>query len=180
MGSAVGATIPATFGQTKCNVLIDTEAMKSCMSQTYYQQLMLPSMRPIHTYQVRSATGSNLCPLDTTECGFKIEEKVYKNDFVVCKNLTKPCILGIDFLRKHAIFAGWTPKGKFKLITQQEFLVESLEVLMNGPMIHNKQGITIPGRRLAIIDVSIDIDELMDDQMFEVRPNFLLTSEHPI
>ena len=25
----VGATIPATFGQTKCNVLIDTEAMKS-------------------------------------------------------------------------------------------------------------------------------------------------------
>ena len=70
-------------------------------------------------------------------------------------------------------------KGKFKLITQQEFLVESLEVLMSGPMIHNKQGITIPGRRLAIIDVSINIDESMDDQMFEVRPNFLLTNEHP-
>ena len=50
---------------------------------------------------------------------------------------------------------------------------------MNGPMIHNKQGITIPGRRLAIIDVSIDKDVSMDDQMFEVRPNFLLTSEHP-
>ena len=87
--------------------------------------------------------------------------------------------MGIDFLRTHGIFAGWTPKGKFKLITQQEFLVESLEVLMDGPMIHNKQGITIPGRRLALIDVSINIDELMDDQMFEVRPNFLLTSEHP-
>ena len=78
----------------------------------------------------------------------------------------------IDFLRKHGIFAGWTPKGKFKLITQQEFLVESLEVLMNGPMIHNKQGITIPGRKLAIIDVSANIDESMDDQMFEVKPNF--------
>ena len=179
MGSAIGATIPATFGQTKCNVLIDTGAMKSCMSQTYYQQLMLPSMRPIHTYQVRSATGSNLCPQGITECEFKIGEKGYKNDLLVCKNLTRPCILGIDFLRKPGIFAGWTPKGKFKLITQQEFLVESLKVLMNGPMIHNKQGITIPGRRLAIIDVSIDIDELMDDQMFEVRPNFLLTSEHP-
>ena len=87
--------------------------------------------------------------------------------------------MGTDFLRKHSIFTGWTPKGKFKLITQQEFLEESLEVLMNGPMIYNKQGITIPGRRLAIIDVSIDIDELMDDQMFEVRPNFLLTSQHP-
>ena len=111
---------------------------------------------------MKSATGSNLYPL----------EKGYKNDFVVCKNLTRPCILGIDFLRKHSIFAGWTSKGKFKLITQQEFLVESLEVLMNGPMIHSKQGLTIPGRRLAIINV-------MNDQMFEVRPNFLLTNEYP-
>ena len=50
---------------------------------------------------------------------------------------------------------------------------------MNGPMIHNKLGLTIPGRRLAIIDVSIDIDKSMNDQMFEVRPNFLLTNEHP-
>ena len=32
VGSAIGATIPTTFGQTKCNVLIDTGAMKSCMS----------------------------------------------------------------------------------------------------------------------------------------------------
>ena len=140
---------------------------------------MLPSVRPIHTYQVRSATGSNLSTLGITECEFKIGEKGYRNDFVVCKSLTRPCILGIDFLRKHGIFAGWTPKGKFKLITQQEFLVESLEVLINGPMIHNKQGIIIPGRRLAIIDVSIDKDELMDDQMFEVMPNFLPSTEHP-
>ena len=49
---------------------------------------------------------------------------------------------------------------------------------MDGPMIHNKQGITIPGRKLPIIDVSINIDESMDDQMFEVKPNFLLTNEH--
>ena len=90
VGSAMGATIPATFGQTKCDVLIDTGAMKSCMRQTYYQQLMLFSMRPIHTYQVKSATGSNLCPLGITECEFKIGEKSYKNDFVVCKDLTRP------------------------------------------------------------------------------------------
>ena len=153
--------------------------MKSCMSQTYYQQLMLPSVRPIHTYQVRSATGSNLCPLGITECKFKIGEKNYKNDFVVCKNLTRPFILGIDFLRKHDIFVGWTPKGKSKLITQQGLLVESLEVPMNGPIIHNKQGITTPGRILALINVSINIDESMNDQMFEVRPNFLLKTEHP-
>ena len=179
IGNAMGATIPVAFGQTKCNVLIDTGAMKSCMSQTVYQQLMLPTMRSIYTHQVKSATGSNLCPMGITGCEFKIGDKGYKTDFVVCKNLTRPCILGIDFLRRHNIFAGWTVEGKIKLISQQEFLVESLEVLMDGPMIYNKQGVTVPGRKLAVIKVSIEIDKTMDGQMFEVKPNFLLTNEHP-
>ena len=40
--------------------------------------------------------------------------------------------------------------------TQQEFLVESLEVLMKAPMIHNKQGIEIPERSLIMIKTSKD------------------------
>ena len=39
-------------------------------------------------------------------------------------------------------------------------------------MVHNKQGITIPGRKLSIIDVSANTDKSLDDQMFEVKPNF--------
>ena len=66
-------------------------------------------MRTIHTYQVKSANGSNLCPIGITECEFKIGQKEYKNYFVVCKKLIRPCILGTDFLKKHGIFAGWTP-----------------------------------------------------------------------
>ena len=85
----------------------------------------------------------------------------------------------IDFLRKHNIFAGWTAEGKFKLISQQEFLVESLEILMDGPMIYNKQEVTVPGRKLAVIKVSIEIAKTMNGQMFAVKPNFLLTNEHP-
>ena len=76
-------------------------------------------------------------------------------------------------MKKHGIFTGWTPTGKFKLISHQEFLVESLEVLIKGPMIHNRQGINIPGRSLAMVNTS------MGDQVFEVKPNFLLTNEHP-
>ena len=169
------ATIPVAFGQTRCNVLIGTGDMKSCMSQTFYQQLMLPTMRSIYTYQVKSATGCNLCPMEITGCECKIGDRGYKTDLVVCKNLTRPCIIGIYFLRKHNSFAGWTAEGKFKLISQQEFLVESLEVLMDGPMTYNKQGVTVPGKKLAIIKISIDID----GQMFEVKRNFLLTNEHP-
>ena len=98
---------------------------------------------------------------------------------MICKNLIRPCILATDFLKKHGIFAGWTPMGKFKLISYQEFLVKSLEVLIKGPMIHNRQGIDIPGRSLAMVNASIDTRKLLKDQVFEVKPNFLLTNEHP-
>ena len=108
------------------------------MSQTYYQQLMLPTTRPIHTYQVKSANGSNLCLIGITECEFKIGQKEYKNE-----------------------------------------KMESLEVLMKGPMIHNKQGIEIPERSLAMVKTSVDTRKCPEDQVFEVKPNFLLANEHP-
>ena len=179
VGSAMGATIPTTFGQTKCNVLIDTGAMKSCMSQAYYQQLMLPATRTLHRCNIKSANGTNLCPMGITESEFKIGMKEYKHDFIVCKNLVRPCILGADLLRKHGMWTGWSPTGKVQLIYQQKFLVESLEVLMKGPMIHNKQGIDIPGRNLAVVSVLLDPKALQENQVYEVKPNLLLTNEHP-
>ena len=179
VGSAIGATILTTFGQTKCNVLIDTGVMKSCMSQAYHQQLMFPATRTLNSCNIKSANGTNLCPIGITECEFKIGTKEYKNDFIVCKNLVRPCILGTDFLRKHSIWTGWSPTGKVQLISQQKFLVESLEVLMKGPMIHNRQGIDIPGRNLAVVSVLLDAKALQENQVYEVKPNLLLTNEHP-
>ena len=166
VGSAIGATIPTTFGQTKCNVLIDTGAMKSCMSQAYYQQLMLPATRTIHSCSIKSANGTNLCPIGITECEFKIGSKEYKNDFIVCRLPKKA---------RHE----WSPTGKVQLISQQKFLLESLEVLMKGPMIHNRQGINIPGRNLAVVSVLLDTKALQENQVYEVKPNLLLTNEHP-
>ena len=179
VGSAIGATIPTTFGQTKCNILIDTGAMKICMSQAYYQQLMLPATKTIHSCSIKSANGTNLCPIGITECEFKIGTKEYKNDFIVCKNLVRPCILGTDFFRKHGIWTGWSPTGKFQLISQQKFHVKSLEVLMEEPMIHNRQGINIPGRNLAVVSVLLDTKALQENQVYEVKPTSYLQMSTP-
>ena len=48
VGTTVGATIPATLGQTVCNALIDAGATSSCLSEEYYQQLLLPGLKPVH------------------------------------------------------------------------------------------------------------------------------------
>ena len=46
-------------------------------------------------------------------------------------------------------------------------------------MIHNKQGINIPGRNLAVVSVLLDTKTLQENQVYEVKPNLLLTNEHP-
>ena len=46
-------------------------------------------------------------------------------------------------------------------------------------MIHNRQGINIPGRNLAVVSVLLYTKALQENQMYEVKPNLLLTNEHP-
>ena len=80
---------------------------------------------------------------------YVIKYIIVNDCFVICVgssllSKTVDVTLGKDFLRKHGIWTGWSPTGKVQLISQQKFLVESLEVLMKGPMIHNRQGINIP------------------------------------
>ena len=42
VGTTVGATVPATLEHTLCNALVDTGVTRSCLSEEYYQQLLLP------------------------------------------------------------------------------------------------------------------------------------------
>ena len=46
-------------------------------------------------------------------------------------------------------------------------------------MIHNRQGIYIPGRNLAVVSVLLDTKTLQENQVYEVKSNLLLTNEHP-
>ena len=46
-------------------------------------------------------------------------------------------------------------------------------------MIHNRQGINIRGRNLAVVNVLLDTKALQENQVYEVKPNLLLTNEHP-
>ena len=51
-------------------------------------------------------------------------------EFIVCKNLRRPAILGLDFLRQNRIGTTWTPTGTFALQRGEDILVESIEVCL--------------------------------------------------
>ena len=51
-GTTVGATVPATLEHTLCNALVDTGVTRSCLSEEYYQQLLLPGLNLCMNYRL--------------------------------------------------------------------------------------------------------------------------------
>ena len=179
VGTTVGATVPATLEHTLCNALVDTSVTRSCLSEEYYQQLLLPGLKPVHKLQVRTASGSSLCPTGTVACDFKLGKQPFSFKFIVCRGLSRPCILGLHFLRKYKIGIGWSPTGKFQLDLHQQVLVKSVKVYMSGPTLQTRQCITIPLRSLMVLNAKATIDRHMEGGLHKVVPNFLLSDEYP-
>ena len=140
---------------------------------------MLPGLKPVHKLQIRTASGSSLCPTGTIICDFKLGRQPFSFEFIVCRGLSRPCILGLDFLRKYKIGIGWSPTGKFQLDLHQQVLVESVKVYMSGPTLQTRQCITIPSRSLMVLYAKATIDRHMEGGLHKVVPNFLLSDEYP-
>ena len=171
--------MPATLEHTLCNALVDTGATRCCLSEEYYQQLLLPGLKPVHKLQVRTASGSSLCPTGTITCDFKLGKQPFSFKFIICRGLSRPCILGLDFLRKYKIGIGWSPNGKFQLDLHQQVLVKSIKVYMSGPTLQTRQSITIPSRSLMVLNAKATIDKYIEGGLHKVVPNFLLSDEYP-
>ena len=73
VGTTVGATVPATLEHTLCNALVDTGMTRICLSEEYYQQLLLPGLKPVHKLQVRTADQEVVSvPTGTITFDFKL------------------------------------------------------------------------------------------------------------
>ena len=98
IGAEHGMTFPTQIGTSVCHALVDTGTMRSCISEKYYQSLPLTKIQFVQNISVRSATGSNLIPRGLINCSFELGKVKFNSDFIACKNLTRPLILGRDFL----------------------------------------------------------------------------------
>ena len=98
IGSEQGTTFPTRVGNTMCNALVDTGATRRCMSEKYCKKFHLAKIHLLQNVNVKSTTGSNLAPMGLVKCTFKLGKTEFNSEFIVCKNLTRPLILGRDFL----------------------------------------------------------------------------------
>ena len=178
IGSEQGTTFPTKIGTTICNALIDTGATRSCMSEKYYKRLQLTKIHSLQNVNVKSATGSNLAPVGLVNCTFELGKTEFSSEFIVCKNLTRPLILGRDFLIWNHVSVRYSENGKCILDYQQQELIASLNV-ENKPQLNLANSMTLPGRTLAVIQVNTDLEPEQSGQIYEIEPNYFLIEEYP-
>ena len=100
------ANFPLTINNNTIS-LLDTEATISCMSKACFDKLQPKSaLVQTHTYKVNDANNNSVGPLRTTTCNFEFPKK-FQQQFIVCKHLLHPVILGLHFLHNYLIGIDW-------------------------------------------------------------------------
>ena len=182
LSNSKSAIIPAEIANDRCKVLIDTGASRSFLREDYYRKLhnakLMPMMRNV---RIRSATGRDVQILGKTKAQFKLGVTTYTSEFLVCKNLRRPAVLGIDFLRKNRLGTTWTEEGKFALQKGDDILVESIEVFFEDtyPKLKDVKCMDIQARSIIVITTKADFQVQDQGKIFEVKPTEEFMTNHP-
>ena len=172
-----GAVFPVSTAGVICNALIYTSATRSYISETFYNQLIMAA-KDFHLV-VMSASGSTLCPMGIVQCSFQLRGHCFEFNFIVCQNLTRSIILGLDFMHKHQIALTWSNTGKGLLTLKNKLLVETLDICKMGPQLMTCSNLPLPPRTLAVINVHVDLKVNSAEHTYDVKPNSLLMDWYP-
>ena len=178
IGTEQDTTFPTRIGTSLCNALIDTGATRSCISEKYYQGLSLTKFQAVQNISVESATGSNLTPIGLVNCSFELGKTKFNSDFIVCKNLTRPLILGQDLLIRNHVMVRYADDGKCILDYQQQELVALLNI-ENKPQLSLAYSMTLPGRSLVVVCIQNNLKPQQSGQIYEIEPSQDLNEEYP-
>ena len=116
---------------------------------------------------VVGANGTSLGAIGKINCEIEIGKKRFKQTFLVCENLTRSLILGVDFAKQHAARVHWTKYNS------RETLAETKE-LHNKTAVSLKKRTKLPPRSCAVVDV--DINTTSTDKVQLIPDEYCITS----
>ena len=176
-----GAIIPTTIQGRKCPTLIDTGATRSCINEIIFHKLENLETQELHGLRVVSASGEDISLKGMTKLQVTINGNTFEHNFLICRNITKPLIIGLDFLRKYRIGTTWSEKGKFSLQYKNQILIQSIEESFRDerPQIKAKSCIEIPGKSVVVVHGKVAINPEHCDRLFDIIPTAEMITEYP-
>ena len=175
-----GAVMAAQLAQEQCRVMIDTGAARCCIREDYYYKLSNAPLELLRNVRIRSATGRDLQTLGRTVCPIELGGRKYNIEFIVCRNLRGPAVLGLDFLRQNGVGTTWTPQGTFSLQRGEEVLVESIVCFEDTtPKMSAYRHYTVPARSIMIVTAKANMQLWGRGRVFEVCATPEFCNKHP-
>ena len=175
---ARGTAFLVTIAGVNCNTLIDTSATRSCISETFYNQLMLPWLVKAFHLPVTSASGSTLCPMGIVQYPFELGGHSFEFNSIVFQDSPRPIILGLDFMHKHQTRLSWSNARKRLLTLENKVLAEAVNICETGPQLMTYSSLPLPSRMLAVINIHVDLKETSTEHTYEVKQNSLLVDQY--
>ena len=112
-GTAQGTTFKIDTGGFVSSCLFDSGAEISCMNMDTVAALGLLGKLTRSSVTVNMPSRQNMGVAGNVQVNFKISRKYsFTQTFAVCENLTRPFILGANFMSKHYMKLGWGPGKK--------------------------------------------------------------------
>ena len=126
-----------------------------------------------------SATGTPITIVGWAKSNVKLGNEEYPHTFLVCKNMKRKMILGLDFLHKFKIGTSWSGAGNFQITTPSQVTIEAIQVIKEKPVLRTSTKITIPARTLGMIVAEVKVQEKHSKKYYEVEQNLRMMEEHP-
>ena len=102
----------------------------------------------------------------------------FNSNLILCRNLTRPLILGRDFLLQHHITVHYAADGRCILDYQQHELIASIDI-EDKLQLNMTHSVTIPGRTLAIISIHNNLDPNQSGSLYEIEPCGIFNDKYP-
>ena len=151
-----------------------------------YKRLKLGPLNTTRLPKVVRVDGTSLGAMGRISCEKNIGEQTFKQTFLVCQNITRPVILGKDFVRDNCAGVHWTEDNIRMLTINLKKLIETPELLPRKTKyaVSLRKAASLPPRSCAVVDVNINTNskeqvQMIPDELCQLNnPNMYLYSLH--
>ena len=130
--------------------LFDTGAQVSCIKYDTVSALGLLHKISDSNTCIRTANGQDMGVKGSIMINFKIGSCSFTHKFVVCEGLTRPFILGEEFLSHHYFKLGWTDDNKRFTEYKSEIIAVASQAVMDDRIMISCP-VRIPVRNFAMV-----------------------------
>ena len=149
-GSTKGTTFKINVDGLVFSSLFDTGAQVSCIKYDTVATLGLLGQVSDNNINIRTANGQDMGVKGSVMVNFKIRPSSFTHKFVVFEGLTRPFILGEEFLSHQCFTLGWTNDNNRFSEYRNKVIAVASQAVMDGKIMVSHP-VKIPARNLAMV-----------------------------